>query len=143
MATQATTRNRIIGAVVAIVVAVIVSFGVRMAFQAFGGDSKEDAIAENVEQAREQYDLPQQIDEVTVLEDITAESDAIHYHYTLAGDGVENVTEELLAASVLPQLCSTAATRDILDRDIGMKYSYDVEGTGDQLEMAFSKSDCA
>jgi mannitol-specific phosphotransferase system IIBC component len=143
MATQATTRNRIIGAVVAIVVAVIVSFGVRMAFQAFGGDSKEDAIAENVEQAKEQYDLPQQIDEVTVLEDITAESDAIHYRYTLSGEGVESVTEELLAASVLPQLCSTAATRDILDRDIGMKYSYDVEGTGDQLEMAFSKSDCA
>lgn len=141
MAVQASTRNRIIGAAVAIVVAVIVSFGVRMAFQAFSGDSKEDVIAESVEEAKGQYDLPQQIDQVTVLDDITAESDAIHYHYTLAGEGVENVTEALLSESVLPQLCGTEATRDILDRDIGMKYTYEVEG-GDELALAFTKADC-
>ncbi|GAA0962604.1 hypothetical protein [Frigoribacterium faeni] len=142
MAAQATTRNRIIGAVVAIVVAILVAVGVRFAFDAFGGDSKEDQIAETVTEVKEQYELPQQIDQVTVLDDITAESDAIHYHYTLDGEGVETVTEEALEASVLPQLCSTEETRAILDRDIGMKYSYDVAGESDALQLAFTKADC-
>jgi mannitol-specific phosphotransferase system IIBC component len=139
---QATNRTRIIGVVVAVVVAILVAVGVRVAFAAFAGDSKEETIAKTVEQVKEENSLPMQIDEVTSWDDVTGESDAIHYHYTVAGEGVEGLSEDAIAESVLPQLCSTDETREILDADIGMKYSYVVEGSGDTYDLAFTKSDC-
>jgi hypothetical protein len=30
----------------------------------------------------------------------------------------------------------------VLDADITMKYTYEVESTGDEYELAFTKSDC-
>lgn len=139
----ASGRNKkILGVVAAVVVAVVVALGVRFAFAQFGGDSKQESIQKTVDQLKEQNELPQQVDEVTTLDDVTAEESAIHYHYTIAGADTSGLTEDALRESVLPQLCSTAETKDLLDQDVEMKYSYEVAETGDTYDLSFSKSDC-
>jgi hypothetical protein len=99
-------------------------------------------IEKGVEEALDTFDPPRQIDEVTVLTDVTAEQDAIHYHYTLVDVDPSVVTQEVLEGVVLPGLCSTKETRQVLDQDIAMKYTYTVESTGDVYAMEFTKSDC-
>src|SRR5690606_11043113 len=133
---------KIIVPVVSLVVAFGVYWGVRAAFDALSGPSKQALIEKGVEEALDTFDPPRQIDEVTVLTDVTAEQDAIHYHYTLVDVDPSVVTQEVLEGVVLPGLCSTKETRQVLDQDIAMKYTYTVESTGDVYAMEFTKSDC-
>jgi len=143
-AAQSATRTRIIIAVAGVLVAILAAVGVRLLFQAFAGDSKQEAIAKTVEQVKEENTLPMQVDAITSWDDVTAESEAIHYHYTVTGTEAETagITEDAIEQTVLPTLCSTEETRDILDRDIGMNYSYEIESTGDTYDLAFTKADC-
>lgn len=136
------TGTKILFAVVAAVVAVVVGFGVTALFRSLTASSNQAAIEKSVEEAKEQVALPYQVDEVTVLEDIVAEQGAIHYHYTLVGVDPEAVTAEVLESIVLPGLCSTAETKDLLDQDVTMKYSYVVEGTDDEYHLVFTEDDC-
>jgi hypothetical protein len=125
-----------------VIVALVAYFGVRALFDAFSGPSKQELIEKSVEQALDTFDPPRQIDEVTVLTDVTAEQDAIHYHYQLVDVDPAAVTQEVLEGVVLPTLCGTKETRQVLDADITMKYTYVVESTGDEYALAFTKSDC-
>ncbi|HTN56927.1 MAG TPA: hypothetical protein VL043_01535 [Protaetiibacter sp.] len=133
---------KIIVPVVSLLVAFGAYWGVRAAFDALSGPSKQMLIEKGVEEALDTFDPPRQIDEVTVLTDVTAEHDAIHYHYTLVDVDPSVVTQEVLEGVVLPGLCSTKETRQVLDQDIAMKYTYTVESTGDVYAMEFTKSDC-
>jgi hypothetical protein len=133
---------KIIVPVVSLLVAFGAYWGVRAAFDALSGPSKQMLIEKGVEEALDTFDPPRQIDEVTVLTDVTAEQDAIHYHYTLVDVDPSAVTQEVLEGVVLPGLCSTKETRQVLDQDIAMKYTYTVESTGDVYAMEFTKSDC-
>ena len=126
---------KIIVPVVSLVVAFGVYWGVRAAFDALSGPSKQMLIEKGVEEALDTFDPPRQIDEVTVLTDVTAEQDAIHYHYTLVDVDPSVVTQEVLEGS-------TKETRQVLDQDVTMKYTYTVESTGDVYAMEFTKSDC-
>jgi hypothetical protein len=133
---------KIIVPIVSLLVAFGAYWGVRAAFDALSGPSKQALIEKGVEEALDTFDPPRQIDEVTVLTDVTAEQDAIHYHYTLVDVDPSAVTQEVLEGVVLPGLCSTKETRQVLDQDIAMKYTYTVESTGDVYAMEFTKSDC-
>lgn len=133
---------KIIVPVVSLLVAFGAYWGVRAAFDALSGPSKQMLIEKGVEEALDTFDPPRQIDEVTVLTGVTAEQDAIHYHYTLVDVDPSVVTQEVLEGVVLPGLCSTKETRQVLDQDIAMKYTYTVESTGDVYAMEFTKSDC-
>jgi hypothetical protein len=133
---------KIIVPVVSLLVAFGAYWGVRAAFDALSGPSKQALIEKGVEEALDTFDPPRQIDEVTVLTDVTAEQDAIHYHYTLVDVDPSVVTQEVLEGVVLPGLCSTKETRQVLDQDVAMKYTYTVESTGDVYAMEFTKSDC-
>lgn len=129
-------------AAIGLVVAAVVSFGVRFAFEAFSGPSKQQLIEQGVEEARKQFDPPQQIDEVTTITDVKAESGAIHYYYTLTDVDPAAVTADVLEDIVLPGLCSTPETKKVLDADIAMRYSYLVDETGDSYDLEFTKGDC-
>ena len=136
------TGKRILAAVIAIVVAIVVFAGVRIGLAALNDDTSPAAIAKTVEQLKEQTDLPLQVDEVTTLDDIKAEDDAVHYYYTIAGADTTGLTEDALEAAVLPGLCAQKETKALLDRDVRMKYSYVVAETGDEFDLDFGKSDC-
>lgn len=133
---------KILSAVLAAALALGAYFGVRVLLESLGGPSKQALIEKGVEEALDAFDPPRQIDQVTVLTDVTAEQNAIHYHYTLVDVDPSAVTEEVLEGVVLPGLCSTKETRQVLDQDVNMKYTYTVESTGDEYALEFSKSDC-
>lgn len=137
-----TTRWVVLSIVIAVVVAAAVGIGTTLVLRTVNAANSPAAISRTVDQLKAQYDLPQQIDEVTTLDDITAEGSDIHYHYTIAGADTTGLTEQALADSILPQLCAQKATRDVLDNDIGMNYSYVVEETGDEYHLEFTKADC-
>lgn len=126
-------------ALLVVVVGVVVSFAVRAALS---GPSKQQVIEKGVEEALAVYSPPQDVDEVTTITAIEAEQDAIHYSYSLHGVDPSLVDAETLESIVLPGLCSTKETRNILDHDIRMKYTYVVEETGDTYELDFSDDDC-
>ena len=133
---------KIIAPVLGVIVGIGVYAGVRAAFDAAAGPSKQMLIEKAVDQALDAFDPPRQIDEVTVLTDVTAEQNAIHYHYTLVDVDPSAVTQEALEGIVLPTLCGTKQTRQVLDQDVSMKYTYTVESTGDEYALEFVKGDC-
>ena len=133
---------KILSSVLAAAVGLGAYFGVRVLLESLGGPSKQALIEKGVEEALDAFDPPRQIDEVTVLTDVTAEQNAIHYHYTLVDVDPSAVTQEVLEGIVLPSLCSTKETRQVLDQDVNMKYTYTVESSGDEYDLEFSKSDC-
>ena len=139
---KGSTRRRVITIVLIVVVAAAAWVGTRFLLQSFTAANSPQAIAKTVDTLKEQYNLPQQIDEVTTLDDITAEGTNIHYHYTIAGADTTGLTEQALSDSILPQLCAQKETRDVLDHDIGMQYSYVVAETGDEYHLEFTKADC-
>ncbi|TXK17088.1 hypothetical protein [Homoserinibacter sp. GY 40078] len=138
------SRATLITVLVAVGVFVLVGIGVGTwaVVTALAGPTKQALIEQNVEEARNSYDLPAQVDEVTILTDIVAEESAIAYHYTLTGVDPTLVTEDLLRSVVQPALCSTPETEKLLDLDIAVKYTYEVEGTDDVYELEFTKDDC-
>ncbi|MBB5633033.1 hypothetical protein BKA04_001256 [Cryobacterium mesophilum] len=138
-----TTRKRILIGVISAAVALATAFGVYLALGAFlPNNSTDDLIAKTVQEMKDTNQFPAQIDEITRLDDVTAEPSAVHYHYTITDTDPADVSEQALKDSVLLQLCSTEETRRILDRDIQMKYSYDFDGFDDSYHLEFSKSDC-
>ena len=141
---KASTARRVIVIAVTVVIFAIAFFGVRFIIGAFTtpAANSPEAIAETVELLKSQLDLPQTIDQVTTLDDITAEKTAVHYHYTIAGADTTALTDEALASVILPGICSQKATREVLDNDIGMTYSYVVAETGDEFHFEFTKADC-
>ena len=136
------TITKVLIAVVAAVVAIAVGFGVSALLRGLTTSSNQALIEKNVEVAKDQFELPYQVDEVTVLDDIVAEEGAIHYFYTLTGLDPAAVSEEVLESIVLPGLCSTEETKELLDQNVTMKYSYVVAETGDEYHLVYTKDDC-
>ncbi len=134
---------RIGGAVLGLAVAGGAAFGTTALLNAVNGGSKQQQIEKGVEEALAAFDPPKQIDEVTIITDVKAEEGAIHYYYTLTGVDPAAVTAEVLEGIVEPSVCSTSETRKVLDQDIVMRYSYEVEGTSDVYHLEFTKVDCA
>lgn len=134
----------IVSIVVTLVIFVVAFFGVRFVLNAIAtpAANSPESIAKTVDQLKTQFDLPQVIDEVTTLDDITAEDKAVHYHYTIAGADTSALTEDALSGIILPGLCADKATRDVLDNDIGMNYSYVISETGEELHLEYTKADC-
>ncbi|MFA5069738.1 MAG: zinc-ribbon domain-containing protein [Patescibacteria group bacterium] len=108
-----------------------------------GGDSKQDIIKESVQEIKAQSTLPQQVDAVTTWTDILAEPNAIRYVYTLHDIDTSQLTNESLKNIIAPNACQTPETRNnLLDQDINMEYSYQVQNSTQTFFFAISKSDC-
>lgn len=138
-----TIRKRIIVGVIIAAVALASGIGVYLALGAFTpADSNQQLIEKTVQELKEQTQFPEHIDAITALDDVTAEPSAIHYHYTITDTDPADVSEQALQDSILPRLCSEDSTREILDRGIHMKYSYDFDGSDVDYRLEFSKADC-
>ncbi len=136
------TWVKVLAAVGAALVAVAASFTVRAIIEAASGPSKQQVIEQAVEDALEAFDPPQQLDQVTYITDVTAEQDAIHYFYELVDVDPAAVNAEALEGVVGPGLCAQKATRDVLEQDIAMRYTYVVVDTGDTYHLEFTKDYC-
>lgn len=136
--------KRVLISLLGVVVAVVVAFLVRQALTAAFSDSTEEKVSKAVVQIREQTDLPKQVDSVTTWTGVEAEGNAIHYDYTVSSSvDPASITESAVRDSVGPTLCSNSDTKELLDEDVDMRYTYAFDGSSKTLDTTFTKSDCS
>lgn len=104
--------------------------------------SRAELIADTVREIKSSTALPSQMDEVTIWNDVTAQPNAIRYHYTLIGADTSSLSNSYLKSYLGPSLCQNQDTRYILDQGIGMEYSYAVQGSAQSYFVSFTKADC-
>lgn len=104
--------------------------------------SKADLINETVREIKAEMVLPSQLDEVTKLVDISAQPDAIRYHYVLTDVDTTSLSNAYLKNFLVSDICGNADTKSLLvDHGINMEYSYTVN-TGERYFVTFTKADC-
>ncbi|MEA3272802.1 MAG: zinc-ribbon domain-containing protein [Patescibacteria group bacterium] len=103
--------------------------------------SKVDLINETVREIKAEMTLPSQLDEVTKLVDISAQPNAIRYHYILSGVDASSLSNAYLKNFLISDICGNADTKNLLDYEINMEYSYTVD-TGERYFITFTKYDC-
>lgn len=136
--------KRVLISLLGVVVAVVVAFLVRQALTAAFSDSTEEKVSKAVVQIREQTDLPKQVDSVTTWTGVEAEGNAIHYDYTVSSSvDPASITESAVRDSVGPTLCSNSDTKELLDEDVDMRYTYAFDGSSKTLDTTFTKADCS
>lgn len=136
--------KRVLISLLGVVVAVVVAFLVRQALTAAFSDSTEEKVSKAVVQIREQSDLPKQVDSVTTWTGVEAEGNAIHYDYRVSSSvDPASITESAIRDSVGPTLCSNSDTKELLDQDVDMRYTYAFDGSSKTLDTTFTKSDCS
>lgn len=100
-------------------------------------------VVDIVAEVKKQTMLPSKIDDSTMLVDVTAEPNAIRYHYTLLGLDTSQLKNSDFKSMLAPSLCNNEKTRVILDYNINMEYSYIVKETNQTFFTSISKSDCS
>lgn len=104
--------------------------------------STKDLIRQTVAEVKNETTLPQQIDDVTKLVDITAEDNAIRYHYILSGIDTANISNSVIKESVLSGACNNKNVLNTLNADINMQYSYKVASSNQTYFVEITSSDC-
>jgi len=105
------------------------------------GYSTEELITETVKEVKASMLLPSKLDEVTTLVDVTAEPTAIRYHYVLSGVDTSTLSNSYLKTYLVSSVCENADTKNLLNQDINMEYSYVVD-LGERYFISFTKTDC-
>jgi hypothetical protein len=99
--------------------------------------------AEAVRQAKASTVFPSKMDELTTWTDITAEGNAIRYHYSLSSDvDTNDLTSSYLKNFIVTGICENKATRSLLDDGVYLQYSYIVEDFSKTYFFTITKSDC-
>lgn len=104
--------------------------------------SRAELIKETVREIKAEMVLPNQIDEVTKLVDITAEPNAIRYHYILSGIDTSELSNSYLKNYLSSSICENSDTKLLLNSGINMEYSYTAAGTMQKYFVSFTKEDC-
>lgn len=104
--------------------------------------SKTQFINQVVQKVKNQYTLPTQIDQVTKLVDITAEKDAVRYHYLLSDIDTSGLSNDYLKTGLIASICQDEDIKFTLNRDINMEYSYAIEGSEEKYFIIISRADC-
>lgn len=107
----------------------------------------ETDIIDMVEEIKAGILLPNQIDEFTLLTDITAEPSAIHYHYIVP----DFVVDLFLGASAgdtfineyIKLYCEDTIAKRFLKLGINMKYSFSSETSAKEYLINITKDDCS
>jgi hypothetical protein len=108
--------------------------------------SKELIINETVKELKKNRTLPSQVDNVTDVVDITAEPNAIRYHYILTN--VESgqlaiLTNDYLKNYLINDICRDNITKNLLNQGINVEHSYIVKDTQQTYFVSFTKNDCS
>tara|TARA_B100000745_G_C20151287_1_gene394707 strand:- start:3079 stop:3633 length:555 start_codon:yes stop_codon:yes gene_type:complete len=103
---------------------------------------RAELITDTVQEIKSTTALPARLDEVTMWNDVTAQPNAIRYHYTLNDVDTSSLSNSYFKNYLGPTLCSNQDTRYILDQGIGMEYSYAVQGSSQSYFISFTNADC-
>jgi hypothetical protein len=99
-------------------------------------------IEKTVRDFKNSVTLPYQVDEITSIIDVTAQPNAVRYHYLLSGVDTSKLTNDFLKNYLKPNLCNASGTKDILDLGINLEYSYAVKDSQEKYFVIISKKDC-
>ncbi|GAB3400267.1 hypothetical protein GCM10027515_07880 [Schumannella luteola] len=92
--------------------------------------------------ARQKFDLPYTVDDNTTLEAIEADGPAVRYSYSVHGLDPALLTADALKAVAVPRLCTTPATRNLLEKHVAVDYVWHIEESGDDLVFEITDADC-
>jgi hypothetical protein len=95
-----------------------------------------------VSELKNEIPLPLQIDELTKLVDVTAETDAIRYHYILNNVDTNALSNNILKVNLVNSVCQEDQIKELLNQDIRIEYSYSVEGSEQEYFVRIVKRDC-
>lgn len=113
------------------------------AIQGETSNSKEELIQQIVESAKSQTTFPVELDSVTTMVDITAESNAIRYQYILHDLETSALSDEYFKNSIILSLCGNKNLTSILNEGINLEYSYTVKDSQQTYFTYFTKTDCS
>lgn len=132
----------IIGFMVAFAIAKYLVYGVFSAIN-HNTQNSTNSISELVKEIKTKITLPSQIDGATTLVDITAEPNAIRYHYILSGVDLSNFTNDYLKNYLISGICQNKDTKNLLNQRLNMEYSYIVKDKTQTFFVSFTKEDCS
>lgn len=137
-------KAAIISVVVGLV-SIIAYFGVSFVVSSFVSnlESKESLISRSVDDAKSQISLPQRVDSITTLVDITAQQDAVRYHYEIKDVSKADLEEAALKDSIISGVCSDKDVKGVLDKNINLEYFYTFTDGSGTLLITIVPADCA
>ena len=121
---------------------VLIVIGIAYNASSNSSSSPESIVTSAVEQYKATNSLPQKVDDITTLTDVTADGGTLQYHYDVSGADTSNLTEATLYGALQPKLCSNTDTRSLLNSGVVMQYLYTVTETGQQYTINIRSNDC-
>jgi len=105
--------------------------------------TNEELIQQTVKEFKEEVELPSQIDELTILTDVTAQENAIRYQYTVSSQTDTSVlSNDVIKDSLVENICKNNDIVDLLRKGIDLEYSYKVENSEQTYFVTFKYADC-
>ena len=105
--------------------------------------TNEELIQQTVKEFKEEVELPSQIDELTILTDVTAQENAIRYQYTVSSQTDTSVlSNDVIKDSLVENICKNNDIVDLLRKGIDLEYSYKVENSEQTYFVTFKYVDC-
>lgn len=105
--------------------------------------TNEELIQQTVKEFKEEVKLPSQIDELTMLTDVTAQENAIRYQYTVSSQIDTSVlSNDVIKNSLVENICKNNDIVDLLRKGIDLEYSYKVENSERTYFVTFKYADC-
>ncbi len=105
--------------------------------------TNEELIQQTVKEFKEEVELPSQIDELTMLTDVTAQENAIRYQYTVSSQTDTSVlSNDVIKDSLVENICKNNDIVDLLRKGIDLEYSYKVENSEQTYFVTFKYVDC-
>lgn len=103
---------------------------------------KAEYINKVVEAVRTKMSFPSQINDSTSVTDITAERNAVRYHYLLSDVDTSNLSNESLKDSLVSSICQSEDTKGLFDKGIDLEFLYAIKNSPQSYLVQFTKLDC-
>jgi len=104
--------------------------------------SIEETVDQIVKEIKVNSILPNKIDEITTLVNITAQLNAIRYHYILSEIPTNDVDNDILKQNLVLGACQDKDVISLLNSGINLEYLYVVENTDQEYFVSITKEDC-
>lgn len=105
-------------------------------------DISDSDIQKVVDSLKSSYDFPLQFNELVIWSDVTAEGNAMRYHYEISNLGDIEISEELTKEHMIDVICGDSSTKDLLDSGIDLEYLYTIKETREEILLSFTSEDC-
>ncbi len=105
-------------------------------------DISDSDIQKVVDSLKSSYDFPLQFNEQVVWTDVTAEGNAMRYHYEISNLGDIEISEELTKEHMIDVICGDSSTKNLLDNGIDLEYLYTIKETREEILLSFTSEDC-